>query len=283
MIIDFHTHTYPDRIAAKTVGLLESRSGTRAHSDGTLDGLENDMRSRHVDVSVVLPVATSPKQYKHINEFAVEENERFSETHVWSFGGIHPDNDNYKEILRDICDKGLKGIKLHPDYQGAFFNDIRYKRIISYATELGLIVVTHAGTDIGLPDVTHCTPAMAEEVLDEVGPDKLVLAHMGGWQMWDDVMNRLCGRDVYFDTAFSYGQIDWREGAPHRWQLLDGDMFKKIVAAHGSDKILFGTDSPWSDQEQSCADIEALDLEDVDKNNIFENNAQKLLELKLNF
>ena len=228
-------------------------------------------------------MATSPKQYKHINEFAVEENERFSETHVWSFGGIHPDNDNYKEILRDICDKGLKGIKIHPDYQGAFFNDIRYKRIISYATELGLIVVTHAGTDIGLPDVTHCTPAMAEEVLDEVGPDKLVLAHMGGWQMWDDVLNRLCGRDVYFDTAFSYGQIDWREGAPHRWQLLDGDMFKKIVAAHGSDKILFGTDSPWSDQEQSCADIETLDLEDVDKNNIFENNARKLLGLKLNF
>ena len=65
--------------------------------------------------------------------------------------------------------------------------------------------------------------------------------------------------------------------------LLDGDMFKKIVATHGSDKILFGTDSPWSDQEQSCADIEALDLEDVDKNNIFENNARKLLGLKLNF
>ena len=144
-------------------------------------------------------------------------------------------------------------------------------------------MVTHAGTDIGLPDVTHCTPAMAEEVLDEVGPDKLVLAHMGGWQMWDDVLNRLCGRDVYFDTAFSYGQIDWREGTPHRWQLLDGDMFKKIVAAHGSDKILFGTDSPWSDQKQSCADIEALDLKDVDKNNIFENNARKLLGLKLNF
>ena len=105
MIIDFHTHTYPDRIATKTVQLLESRSGTMAHSDGTLDGLENDMKKRRVEISVVLPVATSPKQYKSINDFAVAENERFNETHVWSFGGIHPENENYKEILRDICDK----------------------------------------------------------------------------------------------------------------------------------------------------------------------------------
>ena len=152
MIIDFHTHTYPDKIAAKTVELLAGRSGTVPHSDGTLMGLESDMEHRRVDISVVLPVATSPKQYKHINESAQVENEQFADTHVWSFGGIHPDNDNYKEILRDISDKGLKGIKLHPDYQGAFFNDIRYKRIISYATELGLIVVTHAGQDIGLPE-----------------------------------------------------------------------------------------------------------------------------------
>lgn len=278
MIIDFHTHTYPDKIASKTVELLAGRSGTNPHSDGTLAGLEDDMERRHVDMSVVLPVATSPKQYKHINEFAVTENEDFDKTHIWSFGGIHPDNENYKEILRDIADKGLKGIKLHPDYQGAFFNDIRYKRIISYATELGLIVVTHAGQDIGLPDVVHCTPAMVEEVLDEVKPDKLVLAHMGGWQMWDEVLERLCGRDVYLDTAFSYGDIDYKMGAQHRFRLMDKEMFKAIVEKHGSDKILFGTDSPWSDQEQSVKDIQALGLPDETNEKIFCKNAKKLLQ-----
>lgn len=279
MIIDFHTHTYPDRIAAKTVQLLESRSGTMAHSDGTLDGLENDMKKRRVDISVVLPVATSPKQYKSINDFAVAENERFNETHVWSFGGIHPENENYKEILRDIWDKGLKGIKLHPDYQGAFFNDIRYKRIISYATELGLIVVTHAGVDIGLPDPVHCTPAMAEEMLEEVEPDKLVLAHMGGWQMWDQVIDRICGRNVYLDTAFSLGSIDWRKDVPHRWKLMNESQFKRIVQAHGADKILFGTDSPWTDQNISIEDIEKLDLSDDTKKRILGGNAERLLNI----
>ena len=72
----------------------------------------------------------------------------------------------------------MKGIKLHPDYQDTYFNDIRYKRIISYATDLGLIISVHAGQDPKCPDNIHCTPAMAEEVLNEVEPEKLVLAHM---------------------------------------------------------------------------------------------------------
>lgn len=279
MIIDFHTHTYPEKIAARTVELLAGRSGTVPHSDGTLEGLEENMQQRHVDMSVVLPVATSPKQYKRINEVAQVENEMFKDTHVWSFGGIHPENDNYKEILRDISDKGLKGIKLHPDYQGTFFNDIRYKRIISYATELGLIVVTHAGQDIGLPDIVHCTPAMAEEVLDDVKPDKLVLAHMGGWQMWQDVLDRLCGRNVYLDTAFSYGQIQYKDGVDHRWKLMDSDMFRAIINRHGADKILFGTDSPWSDQSESIADIDGLGLAEDEKRKIMGENAAVLLNL----
>ena len=279
MIIDFHTHTYPEKIAARTVELLAGRSGTVPHSDGTLEGLEENMQQRHVDISVVLPVATSPKQYKRINEVAQVENEMFKDTHVWSFGGIHPENDNYKEILRDISDKGLKGIKLHPDYQGTFFNDIRYKRIISYATELGLIVVTHAGQDIGLPDIVHCTPAMAEEVLDDVKPDKLVLAHMGGWQMWQDVLDRLCGRNVYLDTAFSYGQIQYKDGVDHRWKLMDSDMFRAIINRHGADKILFGTDSPWSDQSESIADIDGLGLAEDEKRKIMGENAAVLLNL----
>ena len=279
MIIDFHTHTYPDKIAAKTVELLAGRSGTVPHSDGTLVGLENDMEHRHVDISVVLPVATSPKQYRHINEFAEMENEQFADTHVWSFGGIHPDNENYKEILRDISDKGLKGIKLHPDYQGVFFNDIRYKRIISYATELGLIVVTHAGQDIGLPEVVHCTPAMAEEVLDDVQPDKLVLAHMGGWQMWQDVLDRLCGRNVYMDTAFSYGQIQYKAGVEHRWKLMNDSMFRAIVDKHGADRILFGTDSPWSDQFDAITDIAKLGLPENARKKRMGENAGRLLHI----
>ena len=38
--------------------------------------------------------------------------------------------------LKELKHMGFKGIKLHPDYQETFIDDIRYKRIISYASEL---------------------------------------------------------------------------------------------------------------------------------------------------
>jgi len=204
---------------------------------------------------------------------------QFTGSGVWSFGGIHPGNDNYKEILNGIKSAGLKGIKLHPDYQDAMFNDIRYKRIISYATELGLVVVVHAGVDIGLPSITHCTPDMVCEVLDEVQPERLVLAHMGGWNLWDEVLAKLCGRNVYMDTAFSYGEIAWLSGAEHRWKLASEEMFLKLIRAHGADRIVFGTDSPWTDQKRAIKDIQALPLSDEDKKKILGENALQLLGL----
>lgn len=279
MIVDTHTHTYPEKIAKKTLELLIGRSGTRAHTNGSIADLGKSMAEAGVDVSIVLPVATSPKQYERINETAYKTNENYHETGIWSFGGIHPENDNYKEILRDIKNKGLKGIKLHPDYQDAYMNDIRYKRIVDYASELDLAVVVHAGLDIGLPDEIHCTPDMIVEVLNEVKPTKFILAHLGSWQMWDEVYEKICGRDVYLDTAFSYGQIDWVEGAEHKWKLATTEQFLKIIKKHGADKILFATDSPWSSQKKSIEDIRNLPVSDAVKNKILGENAKHLLDL----
>ncbi|MBP3325613.1 MAG: amidohydrolase family protein [Coprococcus sp.] len=279
MIVDTHTHTYPEKIAEKTLELLTGRAGTIAHTNGRTSDLKKSMTEAGVDVSIVLPVATSPKQYERINETAYQTNESYHETGIWSFGGIHPANDNYKEILRDIKNKGLKGLKLHPDYQDAYMNDIRYKRIIDYASELDLAVVVHAGLDIGLPDEIHCTPDMIVEILEEVKPTKLILAHLGGWQMWDEVYEKICGRNVYLDTAFSYGQIDWIEGVEHKWKLATTEQFLRIIERHGADKILFATDSPWSSQKKGVEDIKNLPVSDEVKDKILGENAKRLLGL----
>lgn len=279
MIVDFHTHTYPEKIADRVLKDLMNKSGTEVFSDGTLAGLQASMKRAGVDISVILPVVTAPKQTEKINAVAAGTNEHFGDTGLWSFGGIHPDNENYKEILQDIKHKGLKGIKLHPDYQGVFFNDIRYKRIVDYASELDLMIVVHAGIDIGLYDTVHCTPDMAIEMLEEVAPEKLILAHLGGWNMWDQVYQDICGRNVYLDTAFSYGDIMFRPGAEHKWKLAEQEQVLKIIAKHGADRILFATDSPWSDQKTSVEDIRALPLTETEKNKILGENAAALLQL----
>ena len=177
MVIDFHTHAFPEKIAEKTLGLLAKLSQVEPETNGTVSGLLSSMDEAGVDTSVILPVVTAPKQFDSIMRFALKINEDFGFLDkTWekktmpklvSFGGIHPDSADYKGELKALADAGFPGIKLHPDYQGVFFNDIRYKRIISYAQELGMIVVTHAGMDVGLPDPVHCTLSMAAEVLKE--------------------------------------------------------------------------------------------------------------------
>ena len=79
MIIDIHTHTYPEKIAGKAVELLVGRSGAKAHTDGTLGGLKLSTANAGIDISVVLPVVTSPKQTEHINDVAAAEGTNLTE------------------------------------------------------------------------------------------------------------------------------------------------------------------------------------------------------------
>lgn len=246
MIIDFHTHIFPEKIAEKTISTLSAKGGIPAYSDGMLNGLLNSMKEAGVDISVVLPVVTAPKQFDSIHRFAIEINEReYGEQKLISFGGIHPDTANYKEELNFIASHGFKGIKIHPDYQETFIDDIRYKRIISYATELGLAIVTHAGFDVGYPDLTHCTPDRTLEMIRDVHPEKLVLAHMGGLNYWDDVEKYLVGENVYFDTAYVADE-------------MSEEQFIRIVKNHGVDKVLFATDIPWKPQKEFVVKMKEL-------------------------
>lgn len=275
MPIDFHTHAFPDKIAAGTIEKLAAASGTPAFAPGTYAGLEASARAAGLDLCVILPVATHPRQVTRINDTAAEVNRRTGETGLFSFGGIHPDTPDYKEELRRVQSLGLKGIKLHPPYQGVEFDDVRYLRIVEYACELGLIVLTHAGVDIGIPGPEKCTVAHIRRVIRQVHPDRLVLAHMGGWMLWDEVERELCGLPVYLDTAFSLGAA--RQG---KLQMLGEEQFVRILRAHGADRVLFGTDSPWSGQRESLDAFRALPLTPEEQALVLEKNARRLLGLK---
>lgn len=263
MIIDFHTHIFPDPIAPKTIPFLEERSGITAATNGTLNGLLHSMEQSRVDMSVIMPVVTKPSQFESVNLFAKYVNDNYAGK-LLSFGGIHPDCEDYKEKLKYIQSLGLPGIKLHPDYQGVFIDDIRYLRIIEYANELGMLILTHAGIDIGLPEPIHCPPDRMRKVIDAIHPERMVAAHFGGWKQWEMVYEHLAGENVYFDTAFSFDYIS-------------EEMFLKIWKKHDHDKILFATDSPWGGAEKNIEQLNRLPLSEADKNSIFSENAKNLL------
>lgn len=265
MVIDFHTHIFPDKIAARSIEHLENASGITAATNGTLAGLLDSMEKNKVDLSVILPVVTKPSQFESVNRFAAEVNEKYKGKLI-SFGGIHPDSVDYKSELDCIKKLGLPGIKLHPDYQGVMIDDSRYMKIIEYADSLDLIIMVHAGVDIGLPDPVHCPPDKARKVIDSIKPDKLILAHLGGWKQWEEVYELLAGKDVYLDTSFTFDYIEQ-------------DMFLKILKKHGHEKVLFATDSPWSDAAKAVESVRNMPLEQKVIEDILSGNAKKILNI----
>ncbi|MDD6094830.1 MAG: amidohydrolase family protein, partial [Clostridia bacterium] len=127
----------------------------------------------------------------------------------------------------------------------------------------------HAGIDIGYPDDVHCTPDMVLDVLDRLQgiiDNKLVLAHMGGCSLPDEVLLKLCKRNVYFDTAFVL----------HSYT----EKCVEIIKSHGADKILFATDSPWAGQKEYVELFKALPLTETEKELILYKNAAKLLKIE---
>ncbi|MBR3438564.1 MAG: amidohydrolase [Clostridia bacterium] len=266
-IIDFHTHTFPEKIAAKAITKLEEGGRSKAHLDGTLDSLIKSNVDDGIDYSVSLPVATSAKQVRSINRLSAELNGRNG---VFFGGAVHPECENIKEILDYLKESGIKVIKIHPDYQGTAFDDEKYIKILREAAKRDIITVTHAGVDLDYPDDIHCTPQMILNVLEElkgVIDNKLVLAHFGGNDYPDEALGKLCGKPVYFDTAYSLPNYP--------------DKCREIIRKHGADKILFATDSPWVDRKEYLETFFSLGLSENENRKILGENAAQLLGIKI--
>lgn len=268
MIIDMHTHIFPDEVAKKAIPKLSKTIELAPSMDGTASGLLDSMVRAGVDLSIILPTITNTRQFDSIIRFAdfINQQEYPKDgSKLFSLAGIHPDMPDYKEKLTLIYNMGFKGIKIHPDYQEVFFDDIRYMRILDKASELGLFTITHAGYDPYSPDQVHCSAPRIRRVLDEVAPKNLILAHMGNNELYDESEELLVGQDVYFDTAYSICHMK-------KEQLF------RMIKNHGVHRILFGSDAPWGDQKEAVSILRSLPLTPEEQEQIFWKNAAALLE-----
>ncbi len=266
MIIDFHTHCFPERIAERAINQLAQASGNATPAfDGTAQGLLDLVHGMGVDIAVVLGIATNVRQQKNVNDFLIELNKRDD---VVAFGSVHPDSPDAVDELHRIKEAGLKGIKLHPDYQDFFVDDDRMFRIYETVNSLGLLLTFHAGVDIGVPDPVHCTPERLKNILPMFDNTNVIAAHFGGYLLWDKVEEILVGeKNLYIDTSFCHTRM------PPLWA-------KRIIEKHGADKILLGSDLPWSATDKEMEFIKSLGLSDDTLADIFGNNAARLLGLE---
>lgn len=263
MLIDFHTHAFPQKIAASAIGKLShAAGGLYPQTDGSLTSLKAEMRKESVDIAVVQSIATNSAQQTNVNNFAIEINQ---DDAIVAFGSVHPDAPDALMELERIKDAGLKGVKFHPEYQGFYPDEERMIPIYKKISSLGLITLFHAGHDYGFPPPYH---AMPENMLRALKwfDSPVVAAHWGGLGCGTEVLEKLCAEDIWFDLSFGYSAIP-------------KCIAQAIVDKHGPGKLLFGSDMPWHRPSWELRLLRSLDISDSDMEKICWQNAKKLLSL----
>lgn len=265
MIIDFHTHAFPEKIAQRAVSQLSfSCGGVVPQTGGTAASLKEEMAKDGVDISVVHSIATNPHQQHNVNNFAIS---LASDPCLVPFGSVHPDAPDALEELERIAAAGLKGVKFHPDYQSFYVDDEKMKPLYRKISQLGLITLFHAGEDYGFAAPYHCMPENLRRALSWFDTP-VVAAHWGGFALGEQVLQKLCGENLWFDLSFGYS-------------ALPRSRAQAILDKHGPDKLLFGSDMPWHRPSWELRLLNTLDISPEDREKILWKNAAGLLKLDL--
>jgi len=261
-VVDFHTHIFPQKVAARAMASLVETYQVEAHGEATVSGLLRVMDECAIDVSVVAPVATRADQVRSINDWALEiQTER-----VICFGALHPDLPQVAEEVERMVKLGLKGVKLQPNSQ-AFAPDDRRMWPAYEAAQGRLIVLLHSGQEIKAGDRVYARPEAVARVHQAFPELTMVIAHMGGYQVWDEVRRHLVGKALYLDTSYC-GERD----------LKAADL-KDLIRAHGADRIVFATDYPWGRPDRDLDRLCELGLARDEVEAVAWRNASRLLGL----
>lgn len=259
MIIDAHTHAFPDHIASIAIEKLENSSKTKSCLNGTIADLLRSMDRAGIEASIVACIATAPAQFKSILEWC----QSISSPRIIPLPSVHPDSPDIAGEIRKIRDAGFVGIKLHPEYQSFYLDEERAYSIYREASNNGLLILFHCGHDISYPDSDRSSPARLARVRRDFPELEIVASHLGGWRQWDGVIHHLVGKDIYLDTSYTIGYID-------------ENSLRTILTYHPPNRILFGTDSPWKDQQEEIRLINSLDVSTAFKACILGQNAMEL-------
>ena len=260
-IIDFHTHAFPDALADRAMKSLEHGANTKAVLDGRLSSLIASMDRSGVDKSVVCSIATKPSQFEPILQWSTEiRSER-----IIPLLSIHPADSDCAEKVRITKGEGFKGIKLHPFYQEFDIDEERIFHLYELLCKENLLVAMHTGYDIAFPRIRRADPAKILKVSEQFPELKLVTTHLGSWEQWQEVEAILAGKPVYMELSFSL-------------EYLHSDPIRDILLKHPSEYLLFGTDSPWTDQAATLDLFRGLELSKRIENAVLRENAAGLLD-----
>jgi predicted TIM-barrel fold metal-dependent hydrolase len=258
-IIDVHNHIWPQKVVDKAKDYLEGFYKRKLVTLPTVDNLLRVMDGAGISKSIVSSVASYPYQVVSINSwlFSIRQ-ERFI-----PFASIHPFFDGFKEELKRIKDNAL-GVKLQPDFQEFYVDDEKVFPLYEELQKLNLTVLLHCGAEVSSSDEVRSDPGRILKVMEKFPELKIIGAHMGGFLIWKEALEKLAGKNIYFDTSDSIS-------------AMKKELLEQFFAKHGFDKIVYGSDFPIQDPKEDITFIKSLDISEENKQKILSSNIKKLL------
>ena len=262
-IINAHCHIYPEKIASKAVIGIRDFYDLDMSLNGKVDGLIADGEKVGVTHYLVHSVATTPKQVKSINEFIADSVNQHPDLFT-GFGTLHPDSDDIQGDFDYLCELGLKGVKLHPDFQLFSMDEERAFKIGEVVSKAGFPMLVHCGDF----RYNYSNPPQIKAFLEKFPDITFIGAHFAGWSVWEEATRELSGfENLYVDLSSSLYAL-----SPEK--ALD------LIHAYGADRVLWGTDYPMWESVSEMEYFDKIDLTEKERSQILYDNAAKLLKLE---
>lgn len=263
-VIDSHCHIYPDKIAARAVEGTGRFYDLHAGGDGTVRGLLKNGAAAGIDHFIVQSVATTPHQVNSINEFIAQAVE-LGNGKLTGLGTMHPDSEDPAADMRHLLSLGLRGVKLHPDIQRFKIDDYRCLKIYELCEREGIPILMHTGDS----RYDFSNPNRLLPVMEIYTGLTVIGAHLGGWSVWDEAMDKLAGLpNLYVDCSSSM-------------PFMKPEQTRNIIRHYGADRVLFGTDFPMFLPSNELPAFLNLGLTEEENRKILFENANALYNLNL--
>lgn len=215
------------------------------------------------------------------NSIMQEVIDNYSE-YFLGYWGINP---NYQDIIkRSLANfdksKGFVGFKFIPDYHTYPLTGWKYKSVLEFANERGLLILVHTwGGSL------FNSPQMVLEVAKEYPNVKFIMGHSGygDWELSVSIARDL--PNVYLEltavyVAHDFSMLPVGSGTPIPLLscLSVNGVIEYMVKNTSSKKIVFGTDLPWYSPHFAAGSIIFARINDEQKHDILHRNAEGLLE-----
>ena len=280
MIVDVHTHTFPEVIRAQRERFFPSEPAFKLLYETPNARLVSatetiaTMDAEGVDVSVVFGFPWGDIDTCRLNNDYVIEVVRRHPDRLKGFCCVDPFLPEAPAEVERCLSAGLSGVGELAFYQSGIDTPCVecLAPIMDLCRRFEVPVMVHTNEPVGHPYPGKSPNTLAQIYrLAKAYPDNtIILAHWGGGLFFYQLLKREVTatlKNVYYDTAAS----------PY---LYDPAVYRLAAELAGSGKVLFGTDFPLLKPGRYYREIEASGLSASQRRKVLGENAARLLRLQ---